>query len=147
MKVILLKDIPKIGKKYDIKEINDGHVNNFLMPRKLVELATPKKIKEITEQKKVIQIEKQVQDELLLRNLAQINGLDLIIKEKTSAAGHLFSAIHKKEIVEKMKKDYHIDISEDCIVLDKPIKTNGEFTILVQVKSHKASFKLIVEKE
>ena len=146
MKVILLKDIPKIGKKYDIKDVNDGYANNFLLPKKLAEPATPKKIKEIEEQKKTIQIEKQVQEDLLTQNLAQINGREFIIKGKTSAAGHLFRAIHKEDITKKMKEDYHIDISPDCIVLDKPIKTNGDHNITLQVKDKKATFKLIVEK-
>jgi len=147
MKVILLKDIPKIGKKYDIKDVPDGYANNFLLPKKLVEPATPKKVKEIEEQKKSIQIEKQIQDDLLMKNLAAINGLELIIKGKTSDAGHLFKAIHKEDIAEKMKKDYHIDIAPDCIVLDKPIKTNGDYNITIQVKDKKTTFKLIVEKD
>jgi large subunit ribosomal protein L9 len=147
MKVILLKDIPKIGKKYDIKDVPDGYANNFLLPKKLVEMATPKKLKEIEEINKTIQIEKQIQDDLLMKNLAQLDGLELIMKCKTSAAGHLFKAIHKEDIVEKMRKDYQIHISPDCIILDKPIKTNGDYIISVQVKDKKTSFKLIIEKE
>lgn len=147
MKVILLKDIPKIGKKHEIKEVSDGYAGNFLLPKKLVEVATPSKIKEIEALKKTIQIENQIQEDLLIKNLAQINGLELIIKGKTSDAGHLFKSIQQKDIVEKMKKDYHIDIAPDCILLDKPIKQNGDYQITVQVKSKKATFKLIVEKE
>jgi large subunit ribosomal protein L9 len=147
MKVILLKDIPKIGKKYDIKDVPDGYANNFLFPKKLVELASPSKVKEIEALKKTVQIEQQLQDDLLAKNLAQINGIELIIKGKTSQAGHLFKAIHKEDIAAKMKKDYHIDIAPDCIMLEKPIKTNGDYDITVQVKSKKAAFKLIIEKE
>ena len=44
MKVILLKDIPKIGKKNEIKEISDGYARNFLLAKKLAELATPQAI-------------------------------------------------------------------------------------------------------
>jgi len=147
MKVILLKDIPKIGKKYDIKEVNDGYANNFLLPKKLVELATPGKVKEIEALKKTVQIENQIQDDLLMKNLAQINGLELTIKSKTSGAGHLFKAICAEDIALAMKKNHHVDISPDCIMLDKPIKQNGDYNITIQVKSHKTSFKLIVEKE
>ena len=47
MKIILLKDIPKIGKKYDIKDLSDGYVRNFLLPKKLAEEATPNRIAKI----------------------------------------------------------------------------------------------------
>ena len=47
MKIILLKDIPKIGKKYDIKDVADGYARNFLFINKLAEEATPNKISQI----------------------------------------------------------------------------------------------------
>ena len=54
MKVIFLQDVPRVGKKYDVKEVNDGYAMNFLLPRKLVELATPKSIAELEIRKKNI---------------------------------------------------------------------------------------------
>jgi large subunit ribosomal protein L9 len=147
MKVIFLKEVPKIGKKYEIKDVNDGYAMNFLLPKKLAEAATAGKVREIEEMKKTVQIEQKIQDDLLMKNLAQISGLELILKEKTSESGHLFKSISKDEIVQKMKKDYHIDISPDCLVLDKNIKSLGEYSVPVQVKDKKTSFKLIIEKE
>lgn len=147
MKVILLKDVPKIGKKHEIKEVSDGYAANFLLPKKLVEVATPSKVKEIEALKKTIQIENQIQEDLLMKNLAQINGLELVMKSKTSEAGHLFKAIRAEDIAEVMKKIHHIDIAPNCIVLDKPIKQNGDHIITVKVKDKKTTFKLVVEKE
>lgn len=153
MRVIFLKDVPRVGRKYDIKEVNDGYAMNFLLPKKLAESATPKAIKELELRKKEIVLEREVQEDLLNKNLEEIKGKTIIIKGKANDQGHLFSAIHKKEIREEMSKQHHAEISEEFIILEKPIKSVGEFEIPIEIKStagsgasKKSSFKLIVEK-
>ncbi len=145
MKVIFLKDIPRVGKRYDVKEINDGYAMNFLLPRKLAEIATPKAIIELEKRKKEIIVEREIQEDLLLRNLEEIKNKTIMIKGKANEKGSLFSAIHKKEIIEKMKIEHHAEISEEYLILDKPIKEIGEFEIPVEIKGKKSSFKLKVE--
>lgn len=146
MKVIFLKDVPRVGKKHDIKEINDGYVMNFLLPRKLAEIATPKAIGELEKRKKEIVVEREIQEELLLKNLEEIKNKTITIMGKANEKGSLFSAIHKKEIIEEMKTKHNAEISEECIILKKPIKEVGEFEIPVEIKGKKSSFKLKIEK-
>src|SRR3990167_3785568 len=151
MKVIFLKDIPRVGKRYDIKDVNDGYAMNFLLPRGLAEQATPKAIAQLEQRKKTIAIEREVQEELLLKNLEEIKGKVLHIKARADDKGHLFSGIHNKEIVEAMHAEHHADIGEEFIALEKPIKEVGEFDIPIEIKaaagggaSKKSSFKLVV---
>lgn len=144
MKVIFLQDVSRVGKKYDIKEINDGYAMNFLIPRKLAELATPKAVNELEKRKKNIEIEREVQEDLLMKNLEEIKGKVITIKGKANEKGSLFKAIHKKEIVEEMKKQNHADISEEFIILEKPIKEIGEHEILIEIKGKKSSFKVVI---
>jgi large subunit ribosomal protein L9 len=146
MKVIFLQDVPRVGKKYDIKEVNDGYALNFLFPKKWATLATPKAVAQVERQKKEIVIEREVQDDLLIKNLEEIKGKSITIKAKADEKGHLFSAIHEKMIIEAMDKQCHIQISEKFIVLEKQIKEIGEFEIPILIKDKKSSFKLIVEK-
>jgi|ERR1035437_690516 large subunit ribosomal protein L9 len=146
MKIIFLQDVPRVGKKYDIKEVNDGYVMNFLIPRKLALLATPSAVASLEKRKKNIEIEREVQEDLLMKNLEEIKGKVITIKGKANEKGSLFKAIHKKEIVEEMKKQNHADINEDFIILLKPIKEVGEFDIPIEIKNKKSSFKLKVEK-
>jgi large subunit ribosomal protein L9 len=146
MKVIFLKDVPRVGKRHDIKEVNDGYALNFLIPRKLAELATPSAISELEKRKKNVEIEREVQEDLLMKNLEEIKGKIIKIKAKADEKGHLFSKIHNQEIVEEMKRQNHADIDPEFIVLEKPIKEIGEFEIPIEIKSKKSSFKLIVEK-
>lgn len=145
MRIIFLQDVPKVGKRHDIKEINDGYVMNFLIPRKLAVLATPKTIVELEKRKKNIEIEREVQTDLLMKNLEEIKNKIVIVQGKANEKGNLFKAIHKKEIVEEMKRQHHAYIDEDFIVLEKPIKKVGEFEIPIEIKDKKSSFKLVVE--
>lgn len=155
MRVIFLKDVPRVGKRHDIKEVNDGYAMNFLFPKKLAEPATAKAVAELEQRRKEIMIERAVQEDLLMKNLEEIKGKVLHMKEKADEKGHLFSGIHAKEIVAAMRAEHHAEISEECIALEKPIKQTGEFEILIVVpaqgwsasggKGKKSSFKLLVE--
>jgi len=146
MKVIFLQDVPRVGKKYDVKEVNDGYAMNFLLPRKLAEMATSKAVALLERHKREIVVEREVQEDLLMKNLQEIKDKIISIKAKADEKGHLFSGIHKKEIVEEMKRQHHADISEEFIVLEKPIKEVGGFDIQISIKGKKSSFKLMVEK-
>ncbi len=146
MKVIFLSDVPRVGKKHDVKEVNDGYATNFLLPKKLAVIATSKAVAELELRKKEIEIEREVQESLLLKNLEAIKGKTVTLKAKADEKGHLFAQVHKKEIIEAMKAQNHADVGEEFIVLEKPIKEVGEFEIPIFIKGKKSSFKLVVEK-
>lgn len=146
MKVIFLQDVARVGKRHDIKEVNDGYAMNFLFARKLAEPATAKAVALLEQRKKNIEIERGVQENLLIKNLEEIKGKVVKIAGKANEKGSLFSAIHKKEIVEEMHRQHRADISEEFIILEKPIKEIGEFEIPILVKNKKSSFKLVVER-
>jgi large subunit ribosomal protein L9 len=145
MKVIFLKDVPRVGKKYDVKEVHDGYAVNFLFPKKFAMMATIQNLAELERNKKEIVVEREVQEELLMKNLGEIKNVTITMKGKANDKGHLFSAIHKKELVEALKNEKHIDIGEEFIDLPKPVKEIGEFEIPVVIKGKKSFFKLIVE--
>ena len=146
MKVIFLQDVPKVGRKHDVKEINDGYVMNFLIPRKMAVLATPSAVTELEKRKKNIEIEREVQTDLLMKNLEEIKGKVVKIKGKANEKGSLFKAIRAEEIVAEMHKQHHAEIDAEFIVLEKPIKETGEFEIPISIKGKNSSFKLIIEK-
>ncbi len=145
MRVIFLKDVPRVGRKNEVKEVNDGYALNFLFPQKLAELATAKAVAELARKQKEIVVERQVQEDLLLKNLAELEKKTVTIFAKANPKGSLFSSIHKKEIIDAMKREHHAEIGEEFIVLDKPIKETGEFDIPVLIKGKKSSFKLVIE--
>ena len=146
MRIIFLHDVPRVGKKYDVKEVNGGYAMNFLIPRKLAEPATERALAVLEMRKKEIVIEREVQESLLLKNLEEIKNKVVTIKVKADEKRHLFSPIHPKAIVEAMKGEHRADIAPEFIVLEKSIKQIGEFEVPIKVKDKKSSFKLVVEK-
>lgn len=145
MKVILLKDVPKVGKKYDIKNVAEGYALNLLIPKGLAQIATPQAEKNIESMKSKDMVEKKVQGELLLKNLEVIKTLVLNIKEKANDKGHLFAGITKERLVEEIIKTARLNLDVDSIKLDKPIKEVGEHEVPVEVLGKSAKFKVIIE--
>ena len=146
MKVIFLKDVPGSGKRNDVKEINDGYARNFLLPKGLVKIATPDALRALESAATNIKIEKQIQYDLLIKNLRALDGITVELAEKTNEAGHLFSSIHKEKLVEVLSKKHSVEIDPDSILLEKPIKEVGNYEIPVKVKDAKGILKVVVEK-
>lgn len=147
MKVILLKDIPKTGRKFDIKNVSDGYALNMLIPRGLAQAATPNAIKNIESMKAKNLAEKQIQSELLLKNLDTIKDLTLNIKEKASDKGHLFAGITKERLVKEIMKSTRLNIDPESIKLDKPIKEVGEHKVTVEAMGKRVEFSVVVERK
>jgi len=139
MKVILLKDVPKVGLRNDIRQVKDGYALNLLIPRKLAIHASPQALKNL-ENIKARETEKvKVNLENLEKELKKIG--DIKIKVKANEKGHLFAGIGKEEIREAS------GIPEENIVLKTPLKEVGEHEIEIKVGEKSKKVKVILEKE
>jgi len=145
MKVILLHDVPNIGQKYDIKEVANGYGRNYLLPRGLAEMATEKAVAGVATMKIQHEEERKVRDDLLLKNLEDLNEVAVVIQEKANDKGHLFAGVHKDEIIPAIKSQTHLDMDAEHIILEHPIKELGEHDIEVKVGDKTATFKLTIE--
>ncbi|MFH1671756.1 MAG: 50S ribosomal protein L9 [Candidatus Portnoybacteria bacterium] len=148
MKVILLQNIERVGKKGDIKDIPKGYARNFLIPRNLATLATEPELEKLEEQKELEA--QQAEEELILyQELAeQMEGLELEISVKASEDDKLFGAVTSATISEKLKeKGFNVDKSQ--IKLENPIKEIGERDILIEFPHNlEVGIKIIIsEKE
>jgi len=143
MKVILLQNVPKLGQKGDIKNVNDGHVRNYLLPRKLVKIATNQTVAALENEKKKSNEKEQALHNKVHGILSQINGKSVEIKEKANEKGHLFAQVHVKEIADAIG-DLGFEISEDWIDLEDSIKETGEHKINLEAYGEKARLSLII---
>lgn len=140
MKIILLKDVAKVGRKYDIKDVADGYALNLLIPRGLAQTATKDSIARVEKLKSNDLADKKIQEELLLKNLEVIKKLKIEIKEKANDKGHLFAGVTKERIKEEITKATRLNLDVDSIVLDKPLKEVGEHKVSIEVQGKTADF-------
>ena len=134
MKVVLLKDVPGLGQKYDVKEVSGGYARNFLFLQGLAEPADEKRIKKIEVMKKQREEERAVEEDILNKNIEALDGLKISIAAKANEKGHLFAKIHREEIARALDEEKQIKIPAELIELEEPIKETGEYKIKVRDK-------------
>lgn len=133
MKVILLKDIKGTGKKGEIINASDGHARNYLIPRGLAKEATDGSVRELEHQNanKVKKEEQAFSDAKALAE--EINKLEVTFKTKAGEGGRLFGSITNKDVSDKIKEVYKMDIDKKKIVMDQPIRTLGTTNVQIKV--------------
>lgn len=132
MKIILMHDMPNTGRKYEIKEVSDGYARNYLLPKKLAQLATPANLKAAEIKRKQHKDEEKIQQNIFEKNLEALKGIKLEISCKTNEKGHLFAGIKAENISDALKNQHRIDIPADIIELKNPIKETGEHKVKVK---------------
>ncbi len=152
MKVILLKDIPSVGRRFDVKDVADGHALNFLLPQNMAETATEKALARLEKMKATHVETGKVKEDLLFKNIKSLDGVTVTITRPANEKGHLFAGIDAHQIVEAIKDQTQVDVAPEFIShekgsLEKPIKEVGEHKITVSVREKSAVFTLMVNGE
>lgn len=145
MKIILLKDVPKIGKKYEIKDMAQGYAQNMLIPKGLAAVATPSEVSRIELIKSRVQGELKVHKDLLEKNLAVADGQTVVIRAKANDKGHLFAGIHTDALMAEITKQLLVTLPVDSIDYKQPIKEVGEFMIGFKAGNKTATVMVKVE--
>jgi len=140
MKVILLKDVAKVGQHGTIKEVSDGYALNFLIARGLAVQATAEKVKQFEAQVKTESAEKEKREGEVKGLIESLEGKRIEMKVRATAKGGLFKSITVADI----KKALGTNIPEDAIQLEKPIKQTGEHEITIASGNAKAKMILAV---
>jgi len=146
MEVVLLKDVPKLGKRGELKRVKDGYFRNFLYPRALAVIATParKKMAEEFMKKRLIEFEEMKKKAVEIKE--KLSKTILTFEKKASAKGKLYGSISQKDIVKSIKDEAGVEIAEDQVMLKEHIKTVGEFVINVAlVEGVIAEIKVVVK--
>jgi len=131
VKVIFLQNMGdnKIG---DIVNVADGYARNYLLPKKIVELATDDKVKELESKMTKLKKEEEAKVEAAKKIAAKLEKEKFELEEEVNDEGHLYGAVTPKEIAELLEtKGYDIDGSD--IVMEESIKEPGNYEITTRV--------------
>jgi len=147
MKVILLKDIEKLGKKFEVKEVADGFAKNSLLPKKLVQLATKNALAWAETQREIAAkiTEKELAE--VQAKASRVDGREITIAVSVGEKKQLFESITAQKIAEKLKEE-GFEIDKKQIALKEPLKETGEYPVKLNFPHNlEAEIKVIIAAE
>ena len=147
MKVILLSDVKKVGKKGQIVDVSDGYANNFLLKNKLAIPANQGNLN-INAQEKAAQAKKIKEETEAAKALAtKLESAVIELSVKMGENGKTFGSVGPKEISEELLK-LGFEVDRKKIELNNPIKTEGNYEVVARLyKGVTAKLKLHVVKK
>ena len=132
MKVLLIKDVYKLGRAGEIKKVADGYGRNFLIPKKLAILASPGALKlaesignKATERRAVLNNE--------LSSVADVlSQVNLVFSVKAGETGKLYGSVSPQMVVDEIKAKHNLELDRHQVAME-PIRNLGEFKVPVQL--------------
>ena len=133
MKVVLLQDVKKLGKKGDILEVAEGYARNFLMPQKFAAQATKDTLNQLQQQKSATadRQKRQLEEAKLLAS--QLAAIEVKVVAKAGEGGRLFGAITTKDIADAAKAQHGVELDRRKMEFTDPIKNLGGATVVIKV--------------
>jgi len=147
MKIILMDDVPALGRRGEVRDVSDGYARNYLLPHKLALHATAANLKNL-EQIKLRQDAAAAKLAAQAQEQARaIEALHFTEARQASDEGRLFGSIGKADIASFLVR-HGIEVERRRIMLDEPIKAVGEFTVPVRLHAEvTAQLKVSVTRE
>ncbi len=145
MKVILLQDVAKMGKKFDVKEVPNGHAAH-LIRKGVMEMATPGKLANLENKQSANKAILEQEGDDLTKAIAKIKKEGISILAKANEDGGLFEGITAVKLQEAIA-DSIVELPITAIVLQEPIKETGEHEVQLINGDKTTKVKLVISAE
>lgn len=132
MKVLLLKDVYKLGHAGDVKKVADGYGRNFLLPQGLAVLATPGALKTVEKIREKATVERALLNKEMSGIAERLENVELQFFSKAGETGKLYGSITSQMIVDELNKRLGTSLDRHQIEID-PIRTLGEHLATVRL--------------
>jgi len=147
MKVLLIKDVYKLGRAGEIKKVADGYGRNFLLPQGLAVLATAGAMKQIEKIKSQAEVRRNTQNSELKGIADMIKDVNLVFPAKAGETGKLYGSITTGDIAAALTEKIRFEIKRQQVDT-QPIRTLGEFTAHVRLTMDLVpEIKIVVHRE
>ena len=117
MKVILLSDVAKLGRKGDLIEVSEGYGRNYLVPRKMAEEATREKLEEWKQRQNAMEKKARKEEEEARTHRNLIQGKQVVLRATAGDKGKLFGSVTAAQIADGIKEKFGIDVDRKDIRL------------------------------
>lgn len=133
IKIILLKDIPNVGRRGEIKNVADGYAINYLLPKGLAKIATSNLLqqKEQDEAKRREEERKKKEEAEKLKRKLENTNLKIFLKFPEGGK-EAYESVNAKKISEELSKQ-GINVPEERIKIEKNLKSEGSFQIPISL--------------
>ena len=132
MKIILLKDLGKLGNQGEVKEVKDGYARNFLIPEGLALVANAANFKKLEEVKRTRNKLAEKTKEKFIQLKEEIDKISLTIAVEAKENEELYGAISEAQIL-KLLKDEGMDLEKGKLAITEPIDKLGVFNLKVSL--------------
>ncbi|MEX0917575.1 MAG: 50S ribosomal protein L9 [Candidatus Paceibacterota bacterium] len=130
MKVIMLQDVAKVGRRFDIVEVPHGHALNKLIPQNLAAEATPENVKRVRARKEKLSEIDSAETAKLEEAIAALGGKTVQVTVEANEQGHLFQALKSDRIAAALESE-GVTITPAYIHINQPIKDVGTHTVTI----------------
>lgn len=137
MKVIMLSDVKKVGKKGEIVEVSDGYAMNFLIKKKLAVQATKGSMNVLQEQNHQAELAEQEKERQANEIKKQLESIVLEFHVKSGKEGRVFGSVSTKQIVEQLAKKHGIRVEKRKIIDNETISSLGYTDVKVDLYKNK----------
>lgn len=132
MKVLLIKDVYKLGRAGEVKKVADGYGRNFLLPQRLAVLATAGALNQVSRIKSQAEVRRTEQNSELKGLADQIAGVSLAFSVKAGDTGKLYGSITTMDVATALQEKVRFEIKRQQVDM-QPIRELGEFTAHVRL--------------
>jgi large subunit ribosomal protein L9 len=133
MRVILLEDVPRVGKAGEVKNVADGYGRNFLIPKGLAEFASSAGLKRAEAHRKADE-RRQIALNEQMKGLANaMEGLVATIKAKAGEQERLYGSVTSADIAAELHRLTGQEVDKRKVELDEPIHHLGEYNVTVRL--------------
>ena len=147
MKIMLVKDVYKVGRAGDIKKVADGFGRNFLIPQGLAVLATEGALKQVQKIKAQAEIRRSSQNNELTGLADQIKEVTLTFPAKAGDTGKLYGSITTQDIATALTEKVRFEVKRQQVDI-QPIRSLGVFTAHIRLTMDLVpEIKVIVHRE
>lgn len=147
MKVILLKDVPRVGRKNEVKEVAPGFARTMLLSRSLAVIATPEALQELKKRQSAAVGEKAVEHELAAKAAGSLAGFTVTMRGRASEEGNLFAALHAEDVAAAIKRDLNLELDPAAIILNEPLKKLGLHQAKARFSERAVAFNILLENQ